>query len=43
MKEIETRLSSLTDVGEIEKCSKEYESVKKQLDAKIDEWIELTA
>lgn len=43
LKEIETRLSSLTEVGEIEKCSKEYESVKKQLDAKMDEWIELTA
>ncbi len=43
LKEIESKLSSLSDVGEIEKCSKEYESKKSQLDAKMDEWIELTA
>ena len=43
LKEIESKLSSLSDVGEIEKCSKEYESKKSQLDAKMEEWIELTA
>lgn len=43
LKVIEDKLSTLADVGEIEKYSKEYQSKKNLLDAKMDEWIELTA
>ena len=43
LKVIEDKLSTLADVGEIEKYSKEYQAKKNLLDAKMDEWIELTA
>lgn len=40
---LEEKLATLTDVAEIEKVSHEYKNKKEALDAKMDEWIELTA
>lgn len=40
---LEEKLAILTDVAEIEKLSLEYKNKKEALDAKMDEWIELTA
>ena len=41
--DIEERLSNVTDASQIEKLSVEYKEKKEALDAKMDEWIELTA
>ncbi|MBP3342795.1 MAG: ABC-F family ATP-binding cassette domain-containing protein [Bacteroidales bacterium] len=42
LKELEEKLSSTTDSGEIEKLSVEYKETKEKLDLKMEEWIELT-
>lgn len=42
LKELEEKLSSTTDSGEIGKLSVEYKETKEKLDLKMEEWIELT-
>ena len=42
LKELEEKLSSTTESGEIEKLSVEYKETKEKLDLKMEEWIELT-